>query len=95
MPDAAQKLSEMSTALVTAVVAAAIGIVTWFVRTVLTNNRRIDLLEQRQALQHEEMSSAVNAVRDAVHAIEKANETTIINQLEIARLVREIKSKRE
>lgn len=89
------KLSEMTMSISTAAVGVIIAVFTWFVRTVLTNNKRIDLLEQRQTLQHEEMSSAVSAVRDAVRALEAVNETTTANQLEITLLVQEMRRNRE
>lgn len=63
---------------------AVMGAAGWFVRRVLTDSRRLDLLEQRQKLQHAETTRTLDAVVDS-------NRVAMANQAIIVEILKEIK----
>lgn len=70
----------ISAAIGSAVVAAGI----WIVRRVLTDHKRLSLLEQRQDLQHQEIVNAITATREQVAQMETSNNQTTQTQAQIA-----------
>lgn len=77
--------------------AAGIGLVvstgTWLVRTIFTNHKRLDLLEQKQDMQHAQAMKGLNEVRDDVKSIKDANDTAIHTQAEIVKMLKKMTAK--
>ncbi len=66
-------LREGISALIAALVAAVVAAFGWLVRTVFTNQRKIDLLEQsllHRDRERDEMRSDISEVKDGVKRIE-------------------------
>lgn len=66
---------------------AFVGVCYWVVRRVLTDTKRLSLLEQRQDMQHKEIVTAIDATRDQVGRIESTNDLTAQNQKKIAQIL--------
>ncbi|MDK3074099.1 hypothetical protein QO034_13335 [Sedimentitalea sp. JM2-8] len=72
-------------------VTTALAVAGWFVRRVLTDSRRIDLLEQRQELQHKEVEVALTNLERATRTTESASLMATQNQSEILRMLQDIR----
>lgn len=72
-------------------VSTAVAIATWFVRRILTDSSRIDLLEQRQELQHKEVELALTNLERATRTTETATVMASHNQSEILRILQDIR----
>lgn len=66
---------------------AFVAVCYWVVRRVLTDTKRLSLLEQRQDLQHLEIVSAIEETRKQVQEIEKSNDITSATQSRIAEVL--------
>lgn len=64
---------------------------TWLVRTIFTNHKRLDLLEQKQDMQHAAAMEGLSAVRDDIHEIKTSNDNAIQTQVKIVEILREIR----
>lgn len=77
-------LRDWSAALVTAIASAIVGAALWVVRTILTDSKRLSLLEQRQDLQHKETVAAIEASRAEIRALEATTGQVSTTQAKIA-----------
>lgn len=59
----------------------------WLVRTVFTDNKRLDLLGQKQDMQHKEMMTALAATQAQVGAVGQSNAVAVETQAQIVRLL--------
>lgn len=73
------------------VATTVIAVAGWFVRRTLTDSRRIDLLEQRQELQHREVELALTNLERATRTTETATLMASHNQSEILRILQDIR----
>lgn len=69
--------------IVSAAIAAVGATVTWLVRTILTNNRRVDLLEQKTGLQHSETIRRIEEIKTS-------NDAALHKQSEMHDMLRKI-----
>lgn len=79
--------SHYITATVAAVASAIVGGGVWLVRTILTDTKRLSLLEQRQDLQHREMVMALRATQDQVEKMQAANAMSVASQCRIVEML--------
>jgi len=73
-------LQDYAASIVATAVSALSAIAFWVVRRVLTDTKRLSLLEQRQEMQHKEYLAAVSR-------LEKATDSTSANQARIATIL--------
>lgn len=78
------KILEYSQAAVAAIISAVVGAGIWLVRTILTDSKRLSLLEQRQDIQHREIKAAIEESRKDVRALEAATGAVTQTQAQIA-----------
>ena len=93
MDDFGQTVGAAAAAILILVTGAIMAIGSWLVRTVLTDTKRLSILEERQVMQHEELMSALQATNAQVAALAKTNCTAIETQAQIARVLEEVTSK--
>lgn len=72
---------------------AILGIGSWLTRTVLTDTKRLSILEQRQMMQHTELMTALEVTNTQVAALAKANSTAVETQAQIAQLLKALAPK--
>lgn len=74
--DRAERMAESaSTSIISTIIAAVVGAVTWLIRRVLTNHRQIELLQleiKHRDKQRDEDRESLKAVRDDVKDIRRA-----------------------
>lgn len=68
--------------------AAGIG---WLVRRVLTDHRRLELLEQKQELQNHAIVAVIEALSGRFDRLEKSNDLAIQNQAAIVEMLSKMK----
>jgi uncharacterized membrane protein (DUF106 family) len=79
--------SHYITATVAAVASSIVGAGVWLVRTILTDTKRLSLLEQRQDLQHREMVMALRSTQDQVEKMQTTNAMSIASQRRIVEML--------
>lgn len=80
-------ISHYFTAAVAAIISAIVGAGVWLVRTILTDSKRLSLLEQRQDLQHREMIMAMRATQEQVDKLSTSSALTITSQIRIVEML--------
>jgi len=80
-------LREYFNTAVAAIISAVVGFGVWLVRTILTDSKRLSLLEQRQDLQHREIKAAIEESRKEVRSLEVATGQVTQTQAKIAEIL--------
>lgn len=80
-------LREYFHAAIATVISAIVGGGIWLIRTILTDSKRLSLLEQRQDLQHTEIKAAIDESRKEVRALEEATGQVTQTQAYIATIL--------
>lgn len=76
--------------IVGAALSAASAGLFWLVRTVLTNGRKIELIEQRTAMQHAEMTRAMETMSKELQAVTATNNVAIATQGKMVALLERV-----
>ncbi len=80
----AKRATEWGDAIIAGALATAGSAALWLVRRILTDTKRLSLLEQRQEMQHKEVMAAIGQASKRVEKIEKSNQQTADTQAMIA-----------
>lgn len=82
-----EQLSEYAPAALTATSTALTAAGAWVVRRVVTDSKRLSLLEQRQEMQHQELLSALKATSAHIERIDADNSTATRTQARIVEIL--------
>ena len=88
-----ENLREYTTHLVLAIISAVVSAGVWLVRTILTDSKRLSLLEQRQDMQHKEMVEALTQTQEQVSQVAATASVTTLSQVRIAEILERIERK--
>lgn len=82
-----EKLHDNLLTLTLSVISVISGGIAWVVRRMLTDSRRIDLLEERQELQNLALAAAVESLATRLDRLAQSNDTAINTQAKIVALL--------
>lgn len=82
---------DLASSVMTALFAVVLAVGSWLFRNVLTNGKKLALLEQKTDMQHKEAMTGLGAVKDAVREVNTANQTAIDTQSKIVEMLQEIR----
>ena len=80
-------LKEYTAHFVLAVISALVTAGVWLVRTILTDSKRLSLLEQRQDMQHKDLVDALTQTQEQVSQVATTASVTTISQVRIAEIL--------
>ncbi len=66
----------------------------WMVRTVFTNQKQLELLEQKQDMQHDAAIKGLTAVSEDISEIKNNNSSAVEAQETMLRIMREIREQK-
>lgn len=82
-----EKLHDNLLTITMAILGGASTACAWVVRRMLTDSRRIDLLEERQELQNLALATAVESLATRLDRLAQSNDTAINTQAKIVALL--------
>lgn len=82
-----EKLHDNLLTLTLSVISVISGGIAWVVRRMLTDSRRIDLLEQRQELQNHAIVAAVATLGERFERVAQSNDIAAQNQAKIVEML--------
>ncbi|WP_170561398.1 hypothetical protein [Ruegeria atlantica] len=88
-----EHINEFSGSILGVISSAVVAAGYWVVRRVLTDTKRLSLLEQRQDMQHQEIVNAIKATREQVAQIETSNNQTTQTQAQIAEVLERLEKR--